>query len=131
MGALTPETLKQYKKEAAAKLNASKGRIVISLGTCGIAAGGDAVLETFKKEFLERHITNIELKQTGCLGMCFCEPNMFVSMEGMPDVLYGYVTPEIAERIVDEHISKKTLVNDYVIFMPVKDKLVLSDTGGK
>lgn len=131
MANFTPETLKKYRKEAAEKECAKRGRIVLSLGTCGIAAGGEAVYETFKREFEERHITGIELRQTGCLGMCFCEPNMFVSVEGMPEVLYGYVTPEVAERIVDEHITKKTIVNDYVIFMPVKDALDLSEKEGK
>ena len=131
MTAFTHESLRKYRDSLLAKPTAAKGKIVISLGTCGIAAGGDKVFETFQKAFAEKHITNIELKQTGCLGMCFCEPNLFVSVEGMPDVLYGYVTPEIAERIVDEHIVKKSLVNEYVIFMPIKDAVKLSAKEGK
>jgi NADP-reducing hydrogenase subunit HndB len=131
MTALTHESLKKYRDALLARPNTARGRIAISLGTCGIAAGGDKVLEEFQKAFAEKHITSIELKQTGCLGMCFCEPNMFVSVEGMPDVLYGYVTPEIAERIVDEHIVKRTLVNEYVIFMPIKDAVKLSAGEGK
>ncbi|MBI4976147.1 MAG: (2Fe-2S) ferredoxin domain-containing protein [Spirochaetes bacterium] len=99
----------------------AKGSIVVSLGTCGIAAGGDKVYETFQQELSDKHIPDIELKRTGCLGMCFCEPNLMVKMEGMPDVLYGFVTPEIASRIIDEHVGKKHIVNDHVIFMPAQD----------
>jgi len=121
MNGFTPETLAKYRQELNVKKSGKKGKIVVSLGTCGIAAGGDAVYETFKKDLEEKHITDVELTRTGCLGMCFCEPNLLISLEGMPDVLYGYVTPEIASRIIDEHIQKKHMVNDNVIFMPAKD----------
>ncbi len=121
MNGFTPESLKKYRDELLSRKSDKKGKIVVSLGTCGIAAGGDSVYETFKKELEAKHITDVELSRTGCLGMCYCEPNLLISYEGMPDILYGYVTPEIASRIIDEHIQKKHMVNDNVIFMPAKD----------
>ena len=121
MDKFKPAGLAAYRQALKDKKSAFSGSIVVSLGTCGIAAGGDAVYETLKEELEVKHMKDIELSQTGCLGMCFCEPNMIVHIAGMPDVLYGYVTPEVAARIVEEHIGKKQIVNNYVIFMPAKD----------
>ena len=63
-----------------------KGEIVISMGTCGIAAGGETVYKLFEQDLKEKGLVNIKLKKTGCLGMCFCEPNLVVRMEGMPEI---------------------------------------------
>lgn len=92
--------------------------IAVSLGTCGIAAGGDAVYEAFTRELKD---TGIALKRTGCLGMCFCEPNLIIRMNGMPDVLYGNVTPSVVKRIVDEHVKQRTVVKEHLIAMPAND----------
>ena len=99
-----------------------KGEVVISMGTCGIAAGGDFIYKLFETEMKEKGLdNNIKLKKTGCLGMCFCEPNLLVKMEGVPDILYGNVDEETALHIVNEHLAKKRIVNFNTIFMPTND----------
>jgi len=98
-----------------------RGEIIISMGTCGIAAGGDKIFELFKKELSIKGLDDIQLKKTGCLGMCFCEPNLVVKLDGMVDILYGYVDEKIATRILNDHLSKKNIVNSYAIFMPTND----------
>lgn len=99
-----------------------KGEIMISMGTCGIAAGGDMIYKIFEDEIKNKGLENsIKLKKTGCLGMCFCEPNMIVKLEGMPEILYGNVDEKAAHLIVSEHVIKKNILNNYVIFMPSKD----------
>jgi (2Fe-2S) ferredoxin len=99
-----------------------KGEIVVSMGTCGIAAGGDAVYKTFENELKSNGLEGtIKLKKTGCLGMCFCEPNLVVKVNGMPEILYGNVDEKTAHSIVSEHIIKKNILNNYVIFMPSTD----------
>ena len=99
-----------------------KGEIVVSMGTCGIAAGGDAVYKIFENELKSNGLEGtIKLKKTGCLGMCFCEPNLVVKINGMPEILYGNVDEKTAHSIVSEHIIKKNILNNYVIFMPSTD----------
>jgi NADP-reducing hydrogenase subunit HndB len=98
-----------------------KGEIMISMGTCGIAAGGDTIYRIFEEELKNKGLENIKLKKTGCLGMCFCEPNLVVKLEGMPEILYGNVDEKAAHSIVSEHVIKKNILNNYVIFMPSKD----------
>jgi (2Fe-2S) ferredoxin len=98
-----------------------KCEIVVSMGTCGIAAGGNDVMAVFEKELKEKGLNYVTLKKTGCMGMCFCEPNLMVKMEGMPDILYGNVDAKLADLIITEHIMKKKIVNQHIIFMPSKD----------
>lgn len=98
-----------------------KGEIMISMGTCGIAAGGDTIYKIFEEDLKNKGLENIRLKKTGCLGMCFCEPNLVVKIEGMPEILYGNVDEKAAHSIVSEHVIKKNILNNYVIFMPSSD----------
>jgi (2Fe-2S) ferredoxin len=118
--------MEKMKKGDLAKFRSSykpncKGEVVISMGTCGIAAGGDAIYKLFETEMKEKGLDNIKLKKTGCLGMCFCEPNMVVKIDGMPDILYGNVDERIALLIMNEHLTKKRIVNFNTIFMPTND----------
>ena len=99
----------------------SKGEIMISMGTCGIAAGGDEIYRAFEEDLKNKGLDSIKLKKTGCLGMCFCEPNLIVKLDGMPEILYGNVDVKTAHSIVSEHVVKKNILNNYVIFMPTKD----------
>jgi NADP-reducing hydrogenase subunit HndB len=99
----------------------SKGEIMISMGTCGIAAGGDLIYKAFEEDLKNKGLDSIRLKKTGCLGMCFCEPNLIVKLDGMPEILYGNVDEKTAHSIVSEHVVKKNILNNYVIFMPTKD----------
>ena len=66
--------------------------------------------------------------------MCFCEPNLAVRVDGMPEIFYGNVNEQVAMSIVTEHIMKKQIVKNNVIFMPTKDtgkKLFKSAEAGK
>jgi (2Fe-2S) ferredoxin len=101
--------------------NKSTGEIMISMGTCGIAAGGDTVYKAIEEDLRNKGLESIRLKKTGCLGMCFCEPNLVVKLDGMPEILYGNVDEKTAHSIVSEHVVKKNILNNYVIFMPSKD----------
>lgn len=107
---------KNYKKS-----DGLKGEVMISMGTCGIAAGANDVFKHITETLQENGVTNISVRKTGCLGMCFCEPNLAVRVEGMPEVFYGNVNEAMAISIVTEHIIKKQIVKNNVIFMPTKD----------
>ena len=98
-----------------------RGEVIISMGTCGIAAGGDTIYKLFETEMKEKGLDSIRLKKTGCLGMCFCEPNLIVRLDGMPDILYGHVDEKLARLIMNEHLTKKRIMNFNTIFMPTDD----------
>mgnify|MGYP001099822868 CR=1 FL=1 len=67
--------------------------VTIGLGTCGISAGGEKVLKAFQDELKERP-NAFELKETGCVGMCYREVLVEIS-NGNGSV--SWESPSLAE----------------------------------
>ena len=95
--------------------------IIVGMGTCGIAAGAKEALNVFLGEAYTRKLTNVVVKQTGCMGLCHAEPTVEVKMDGMPDTLYGNVDAAVAKRIVEIHLLGGKLVNEHVFDYPSRD----------
>ncbi|MFW5683991.1 MAG: (2Fe-2S) ferredoxin domain-containing protein [Spirochaetota bacterium] len=96
-------------------------QIIVGMGTSGIAAGAKETLAAFLSELEEQGLTNVSLRQTGSLGLDHAEPTVEVRMPEMPTVIYGKVTPTVAEKIVRKHIMGKTLINDHIFDRPAAD----------
>jgi (2Fe-2S) ferredoxin len=97
----------------------TKEYIKVGMSSCGVAAGADQVFLVLTTEAAKRKIP-IEIKPCGCSGACYAEPLVEVCVAGLPAVTYGGVTPEIALRILEEHVAEKRLVHDYIVDMPVR-----------
>ena len=46
----------------------------------------------------------VEVVKTGCMGLCSSGPLVRVETRGAEPVLYGSVTPKVAEQIIDQHL---------------------------
>ncbi len=90
-------------------------RVVVGMATCGIAAGARPVLNAFTDEVAKRHLENVTVGQTGCIGMCQFEPIVEVTLPGKEKVTYGKVTPEKVARIVVDHVVNGNPVVEYTI----------------
>jgi len=90
-------------------------RIVVGMGTSGIAAGARDVLKTFIEEIGRRNLTDVIVTQTGEKGLASQEPLVEVYEEGKPLVVYGSVTAEKAKRVVVEHVVNGNPVTDFAI----------------
>jgi len=68
----------------------------VSMGTCGIAAGTPPVLERLHQEIAAQgRDADIEVLQTGCMGLCHSEPTIEVlDRQTGRSVFYGNVTPQ-------------------------------------
>jgi NADP-reducing hydrogenase subunit HndB len=106
-------------KESAADQTAARSegrtRIIVGLGTCGIAAGARSVMQSLIEELQKRSLSGVTVETTGCIGMCQSEPLVDVIREGTSRVTYGRVKPSDAGRIVAEHIVNGQLLQDLVI----------------
>jgi len=106
--------------------------VVVGLASCGIAAGGLAVYNRFA-ELLAPEKDRIALRQTGCVGMCFREPLVEIIEEDNRRILYGEVTPERVDRIVEEHLRGKKVISEWVVeekaFNSKQKKIVLRNCG--
>jgi NADP-reducing hydrogenase subunit HndB len=106
-------------KESATDLTAArsegKTRIIIGMGTCGIAAGARAVMDAVMAELSKRGLKDVSVETTGCIGMCQDEPLLDVIHAGQPRITYGKVGPEDVARIVSDHVVNGKVVEDKVI----------------
>ena len=90
-------------------------RIVVGMATCGIAAGARPVMNAFIDEVGKRNLLNVVVAQTGCIGMCRYEPIVEVMRPGEEKVTYVNVKPEMAARIVADHVVNGKPVVEYTI----------------
>ena len=90
-------------------------RVVVGMATCGIAAGARPVMLAFLEEINKRHLTNVTVSQTGCIGVCRLEPMADVMIPGQEKVTYVNLKPEMVPRIVAEHIVNRRPVTEYAI----------------
>ncbi|MDD4337357.1 MAG: (2Fe-2S) ferredoxin domain-containing protein [Firmicutes bacterium] len=111
--------LKKIKERAQAMTELREGteetRIVVGMGTCGIAAGARDTLAAVVDEINTRKLRHVAVTQTGCIGMCEYEPIVDVIRQGEPKVTYGRVTPEKARQIIASHVVNGQVVGDLVI----------------
>ncbi|NPV52114.1 MAG: (2Fe-2S) ferredoxin domain-containing protein [Firmicutes bacterium] len=90
-------------------------RVTIRLGSCSIAMGADRVLKAIVKELYSRGIWDVSVKKTGCPGLCEGEPFVDVERPGCPRATYAYVTPDMARRIVAQHIVNGSIVSEWLV----------------
>jgi NADP-reducing hydrogenase subunit HndB len=90
-------------------------RIVVGMGTSGIAAGAREVIRTFVDEIAKRNLSDVIVTQTGEKGLASQEPMIEVYEEGKPVVVYGNMDAEKTKRVVAEHIVNGNPVSEYVI----------------
>jgi len=88
--------------------------IKIGLASCGIAAGGRKVYDALSTQLQEKRL-DAELKQTGCIGMCYNEVLVEILSPQGERTYYGKVTPDKVERIVSEHLMQGKPVIEWVI----------------
>ena len=115
MSKITKTKMEEIKKSA---LSREDNWIKVGMSTCGIAAGAKDVYDALIAEKKERNC-NISILRCGCAGMGFAEPLVEVSVRGMPKVIYGKVTKEIAREIIDKHVMSKRLLNDNIFNVKV------------
>ena len=109
--------LKEWRKALYSKYYhlIDKPRITVGMGTCGIAAGADKVKETIEKEVGKRGL-DVEVDFTSCIGMCYREVNVEVTLPNHSHVIYGDITPEKVERIIEEHVIDGKPIKDWAEF---------------
>ena len=99
------------------KLRESKEsvRVIVGMGTCGIAAGAREVVGTILEELAKRKISDVAVTQTGCIGLCVKEPLVDVIVPGQPKVTYGNVDAAKARQIVVQHVVNGLVVGEWVV----------------
>ena len=119
MAKLRPEDLnkiaQRMKKVVNLREGAGKARIVVHMGTCGIASGARAVMAAFIAELEKRDLEDVLLTISSCAGLCSREPMATIELSGQPAVKYVDLTPEKAVEILEKHVLGGEIVKEYAL----------------
>lgn len=115
----TLEDLKKIREQTLQAMKTREGeqnsKIVVAMGTCGIASGAREVMAAILNELEKQGITDVTVSQSGCKGLCDREPTVDVIKAGQPTVTYAFVTPEKARTIVTQHIVGDNIQGDWIV----------------
>ncbi len=113
------EDLKKIREQASKDIELrqkqARVKIVVGMGTSGIAAGARDVLKALLDEIASRNLTDVMVTQTGEKGLASHEPMIEVHEEGKDVVIYGNIDADKARKIIAEHIVNHNPVLEYVI----------------
>lgn len=88
--------------------------IRVAMATCGIAAGARDIMNYFADTVRNEELDNVVITQSGCMGYCYAEPTVEVTLPGKDPVVYGHVTKEKAHEIIERHIKAGEMVDGII-----------------
>lgn len=88
-------------------------QVKVGMATCGIASGAREIMKYFVEE-LEQQAVDAVITQTGCMGYCYAEPTVEVILPHKDPVVFGFVTKNKAEEIIDTYIKKGELIDGII-----------------
>jgi NADP-reducing hydrogenase subunit HndB len=113
------EQLKKLKDKAqqqvALREGGKKYRVVVSMGTSGIAAGARDVMKTMLDEIEKRGLDDVEVRVTGEHGLEDIEPVIEIEEASGDKTTYARLDAEKAKKIVSEHLQKGRKVDNLAV----------------
>ncbi|MDA3847527.1 MAG: (2Fe-2S) ferredoxin domain-containing protein [Vallitaleaceae bacterium] len=89
-------------------------QIKVAMATCGIASGAREIMNYMIDELASEGVDNVVITQTGCMGYCYAEPTIEVTIPGKESVIYGDVTEAKALEIIQKHIVNGEMVDGII-----------------
>lgn len=119
MPKLKPEDLEKIaekvKRTMLLREGSGRAKIIVHMGTCGIAAGARAIMSALIKEIDDRDIKDVILTTSSCAGLCSREPMITVEVQNQPPVKYVDLTPEKVREIFVKHVLSGEIVKEYAL----------------
>ena len=88
-------------------------RVKVAMATCCIASGSRDTMNYLSDELEKRNIDAI-VTQTGCMGYCYAEPTVEVTIPGKEPVVFGYVDSKKADEIIEKYIKEGTFIEGII-----------------
>lgn len=102
------EELQKIKERALERRRMSaegmRARVIVAMGTCGIAAGARDTMTAILNELEKQKITDVAVTQTGCLGLCEFEPIVQVQIGEGEMVTYAKLGAERVPDLIARHV---------------------------
>ncbi|MDF1570934.1 MAG: (2Fe-2S) ferredoxin domain-containing protein [Bacteroidales bacterium] len=88
-------------------------QVKVAMATCGIASGAKETME-FLADSLEKRGVEAVVTQTGCMGYCYAEPTIEVTLPGRDPIVFGNVNVKKADEIIEKYIKGGELVDGII-----------------
>jgi NADP-reducing hydrogenase subunit HndB len=88
-------------------------QIKVGMATCGIASGARETMN-FIIEETEHQAIDAIVTQTGCMGFCYAEPTVEITMPDREPIVFGNVDKAKAREIINRYIIKGELVDGII-----------------
>ena len=119
MSKQTVESLKKIKEKTRRttllREGTGKAKIIVHMGTCGIAAGARKIRDALIKIMEEQDVTDVILTTSGCAGLCSREPMATGERVGEAPVKYVDLTEDKIRKVFMEHIIGGQIVIEYAL----------------
>ncbi len=121
MQKLTRKTLHELRDRLAGdiiirKPNNKQAYIIVGMGESGIEKGAKEIFNLISNKIDSCGLRGkVIVIQSAVEEMDSFSPFVEVILDGCEPVKYGYVTAELAEKIVEQHIIHKQVLSDYVL----------------
>ena len=114
----TLDDLQMLRKDLKSKTTSSKRnqkdliQIKVAMA-CSIASGSRDTLNYFTDVLKKRNIEAV-VTQTGCMGYCYAEPTIEVTVPGKEPIIFGYVDEKKGDEIIEKYIRHGELVEGII-----------------
>jgi len=121
MSKLTVESLEKIKEKirrtTLLREGIGKVKIIVHMGTGGIAAGARKIRDALIKIMEERDVTDVILTTSGCAGLCSREPMATVERVGVGEAPVKCVdlTEDKIRKVFMEHVIGGQIVIEYAL----------------
>ena len=88
-------------------------RIKVAMATCGIASGARETMRVLIEQLDQRGVDAV-VTQTGCMGYCYAEPTVEVTLPGKEPIVFGEVKEDRAREIVDKYVVNHELIDGII-----------------
>ena len=115
----SPQDLLKLRDKARGQVDlrggAKEARVVVHMGTCGIAAGARDIVAELVAQLDSRGVQTVTLRQSGCIGLCDQEPMLTYTDKAGNNFLYVNLTKPKVREIVERHLRAGKPVEAYIM----------------
>ena len=119
MAKIKPEDLdnigQKIKRTMLLREGSCRLKIIVHMGTCGIAAGARNVMKALTEELEKADAKDVLLTISSCAGLCSREPMVTIEEKDKPGVKYVDLTDEKARKVFSEHVLGGKIVKEYAL----------------
>jgi NADP-reducing hydrogenase subunit HndB len=119
MSKIKPEDLKsigeKIKRTMLLREGSCRVKIIVHMGTCGIAAGARNVVKALTQEIEKADAKDVQLTISSCAGLCSHEPMVTIEQKDQPAVKYVDLNDEKAREIFSGHVLGGKIMSEYAL----------------